>query len=283
MKITKRKLKQIIREELEAVMNSKRITEIRGATGPDVAAAQGALGDIYSGPADEERDDLSYVAIEKYGPILAGDPKMFRSPLRSWTWNSNGLDKSAAQKILHDADVDPIEILDKIRKNFPQNASEGKKDRYSPGDVWVRMAAEALGMKDKNGRRPWSERLNLEQKQERARQEARAKVDDLFASKLFSNAKPEDKKEAYDIILNAWMDLYKILDGDAYWSEEYMDDVWFDHKELRQRLAASAGVGDDVWASALAGWNSGFDNYEARLGLDQDKEVSTGPDPRDYL
>jgi hypothetical protein len=165
MKITKRKLKQIIREELEAVMNSKRITEIRGTSGPDVAAAQGALADIYSGPADEERDDLSYVAIEKYGPILAGDPKMFRSPLRSWTWERNGLDKRAAQERLHDADVDPIEILDKVRKDIVElwktQGQELEDNGYKPSDVWVRLAGEALGLKANDTDKPylpWSQR-----------------------------------------------------------------------------------------------------------------------------
>jgi hypothetical protein len=282
MKITKRKLKQIIREELEAVINSKRITEIRGTSGPDVAAAQDDLdatlaGDAMGASSTPDRE------VSRLHPVLQGNSKFFNTELGSWTWDRNGLSMMKALEQLKRPYVNPAKILDYLNKNFKQNASEGKKDRYSPGDVWVRMAGEALGMKDRDGNRPWSERPNLEQKQERARQEARAKVDKLFASKLFSNAEPEDKKEAYDIILNAWMDLYKILDGDAYWSEEYMDDVFFDHQELRQRLAASAGVPVRKWASALAGWNSGFDDYEARLGLDQDKEVSTGPDPRDYF
>lgn len=264
MKITKRKLKQIIREELEAVINSKRITEIRGTSGPDVAAAQDDLdatlaGDAMGASSTPDRE------VSRLHPVLQGNSKFFNTELGSWTWDRNGLSMMKALEQLKRPYVNPAKILDYLNKNFKQNASEGKKDRYSPGDVWVRMAGEALGMKDRDGNRPWSERPNLEQKQERARQEARAKVDHLFASKLFSNAEPEDKKEAYDIILNAWMDLYKILDGDAYWSEEYMDDVWFDHKELRQRLAASAGVPVRKWASALAGWNSGFDDYEARL------------------
>ena len=282
MKITKTKLKQIIREELEAVINSKRITEIRVTTGPEVAAAQDDLGatlagDTMGASSAPDRE------VSRLHPVLQGNPKIFNSELRYWTWQRNRLDMMDALERLKRPYVDPAKILDYLNKNFEQNASEGKKDRYSPGDVWVRMAGEALGMKDEDGRRPWSERLNLEQKQERARKEARAKVDDLFASKLFSNADPEDYEEAYDIILNAWMDLYVILGGDAYHSEEYMDDTFFDHQELRQRLAASAGVDVRDWASALAGWNSGFDDYEARLGLDQDKEVSTEPDPRDYF
>jgi len=162
MKITKTKLKQIIREELEAVMNSKRITEIRGTSGPDVAAAQDALGDIYSGPADEERDDLSYTAIEYSGPILQGDPKMFKADLQWWTWEWNGLDIRAAEERLHDPDVDPIEILDKVRKDIVElwkTQGQELEDRgYEPSDAWVRLAAEALGMKDRDGRLPWSER-----------------------------------------------------------------------------------------------------------------------------
>ena len=87
MKITKRKLKQLIREELEAVINGKTITEVG---------------------AREIRG--------KYSPILAGgtvinkssgkSEYMFRSDLRSWNWNWNGLDKREAQKILLDMDDD---------------------------------------------------------------------------------------------------------------------------------------------------------------------------------
>lgn len=157
MKIDKTFLRQIIKEEIAAV-----IKEIRGTTGPEVVAAQDSLDDIYSGPADDERDDLSYTAIEKYGPILAGDPKMFRSPLRSWNWNWNGLDKRAAQERLHDADVDPVEILDKVRKDIVElwktQGQELEDSGYKPSDAWVRLAAEALGMRDKDGRLPWSER-----------------------------------------------------------------------------------------------------------------------------
>lgn len=282
MKITRTLLRRIIREEIAAVTGRNNIKEIRGTTGPEVAAAQDDLGATLAGDAMGASSTPDR-EVSRDHAVLQGNPKMFRSDLRYWTWERNGLDMMAALDLLKRPYMNPEEVLDYLNKNVPQNASEGKKDRYSPGDVWVRMAGEALGMKDKDGNRPWSQRPSLEQKQEKARQEARAKVDDLFASKLFSNAEPEDKKAAYDIILNAWMDLYKILDGDAHHSEEYMDDVFFDHKELRQRLAASAGVDDYAWASALAGWNSGFDDYEARLGLDQDKEVSTEPDPRDYF
>ena len=105
---------------------------------------------------------MSYVAVEKYGPILAGDPKMFRSPLRSWTWNRNGLDKRAAQERLYDADLDPIEILDKIRKDIVElwktQGQELEDSGYKPSDTWVRLAGEALGMTDSKGRKPWSER-----------------------------------------------------------------------------------------------------------------------------
>ena len=126
------------------------------------------LDDIYAGPADEERDDLSYVAIEKYGPILAGDPEMFRSPLRSWTWEWNGLDKRAAQERLYDADVDPVEILDKIRKDIVElwktQGQELEDSGYKPSDAWVRLAAEALGLKAQDTDQsylPWSERPNF--------------------------------------------------------------------------------------------------------------------------
>ena len=165
MKITKRRLKQIIREELEAAINSKRIAEIRGTSGPDLATAQDSLDDIYSGPADEERDDLSYTAIEYSGPILQGDPKMFKASLQYWTWMWNGLDIRAAEERLHDADVDPIEILDKIRKDIVElwktQGQELEDSGYKPSDAWVRLAGEALGLKANDTDEPylpWSER-----------------------------------------------------------------------------------------------------------------------------
>tara|TARA_Y100000592_G_scaffold99511_1_gene175807 strand:- start:3526 stop:4041 length:516 start_codon:yes stop_codon:yes gene_type:complete len=162
MKITRTLLRRIIREEIAAVTGRNNIKEIRGTTGPEVAAAQDSLDDIYSGPADEERDDLSYTAIEYSGPILQGDPEMFKANLQRWTWMWNGLDIRAAEKRLHDADVDPVEILDKVRKDIVElwktQGQELEDSGYEPSDAWVRLAAEALGMKDKNGKLPWSER-----------------------------------------------------------------------------------------------------------------------------
>jgi len=144
MKITKTKLKQIIREELEAVINSKRITEVG---------------------AREIRG--------KYSPILAGGTVvdketggtvyMFSSDLRSWNWNWNGLNKREAQKILLDMDDDQArKILRKIKEDIAELwAAQGEEledSGYKPSDAWVRLAAEALGMKDKDGRLPWSGR-----------------------------------------------------------------------------------------------------------------------------
>ena len=144
MKITKRKLKQIIREELEAVINSKRITEVG---------------------AREIRG--------KYSPILAGGTVvdketggtvyMFSSDLRSWNWKWNGLNKREAQKILLDMDDDQArKILRKIKEDivalWTAQGEELEDSGYKPSDAWVRLAAEALGMKDKDGRLPWSER-----------------------------------------------------------------------------------------------------------------------------
>ena len=134
MKITKRKLKQLIREELEAVTNSKTITEVG---------------------AREIRG--------KYSPILAGVSEMFRADLRSWNWNWNGLNKREAQKILLTlTDKESYEILRKIKEDivgiWKAQHQELEDSGYKPSDVWVRLAAEALGMKDRNNRLPWSGR-----------------------------------------------------------------------------------------------------------------------------
>lgn len=144
MKITKRKLKQLIREELEAAINGKTITEVG---------------------AREIRG--------KYSPILAGgtvinkasgkSEYMFRADLRSWDWNWNGLDKREAQKILLDMDDDTAtKILRKIKEDIVElwltQGQELEDSGYKPSDAWVRLAAEALGMRDKGGKLPWSER-----------------------------------------------------------------------------------------------------------------------------
>ena len=149
MKITKRQLRRIIKEALDI-------------SPEDYQTARTKIDDIQGSIADEERDDLSYAAIEYSGPILQGDPKMFKADLQSWTWKWNGLNIRAAQERLHDADVDPVEILDKVRKDIVElwktQGQELEDSGYKPSDAWVRLAGEALGMTDSKGRKPWSER-----------------------------------------------------------------------------------------------------------------------------
>lgn len=75
MKVSKEKLKQMIKEELEAVMKEGELEEIKGAGGKalaragDPAAVRSSIGDIAN--ADEEEDD-SYEA-DLYGPDMTKD------------------------------------------------------------------------------------------------------------------------------------------------------------------------------------------------------------------
>lgn len=103
------------------------------------------------------------------------------------------------------------------------------------------------------------------------RQEAKAKIDDLMKSRLFSNADKEDKAEARSIIFDTMMSL-EAYGGTRRWVEEYMDDAFRPHTELKKRLAIAASeAGRGFWLDALVAWSNGRKNYEELL---YDEELS---------
>ena len=103
------------------------------------------------------------------------------------------------------------------------------------------------------------------------RQEAKAKIDDLMKSRLFSNADKEDKAEARSIIFDTMMSL-EAYGGTRRWVEEYMDDAFRPHTELTKRLAiASPAARSSYWLDALVAWSNGRKNYEELL---YDEELS---------
>ena len=103
------------------------------------------------------------------------------------------------------------------------------------------------------------------------RQEAKAKIDDLMKSRLFSNADKEDKAEARSIIFDTMMSL-ESYGGTRRHVEEYMDDAFRPHTELKKRLAIAASEARrGFWLDALVAWSNGRKNYEELL---YDEEVS---------
>ena len=102
-------------------------------------------------------------------------------------------------------------------------------------------------------------------------QEAKAKIDDLMKSQLFSNADEEDKAEARSIIFDTLMSL-EAYGGTRRPSEEYMDDAFRPHTELTKRLAdASPADFRSYWLDALVAWSLGRKDYEKLL---YDEELS---------
>ena len=100
-------------------------------------------------------------------------------------------------------------------------------------------------------------------------QDAEAKVDDLMASALFSNAAEEDKAEARSIILDALKSL-EAYGGTKRPDEEYMDDAFRPYEDLTRRLAQAWR--DSVpppplhyWLDALVAWSLGRKDYEKEL------------------
>ena len=88
-------------------------------------------------------------------------------------------------------------------------------------------------------------------------QEAKAKIDDLMKSQLFSNADEEDKAEARSIIFDTLMSL-EAYGGTRRPSEEYMDDAFRPHPDLTRRLAiASRPAKLSFWLDALVAWSNG--------------------------
>ena len=103
-------------------------------------------------------------------------------------------------------------------------------------------------------------------------QKAKAKIDDLMNSQLFSNADEEDKAEARSIIFDTLMSL-EAYGGTMRSSEEYMDDAFRPHRELTIRLAtASPAARRSYWLDALVAWSLGRKDYEKLL--DDDEELS---------
>ena len=104
-------------------------------------------------------------------------------------------------------------------------------------------------------------------------QEAKAKIDDLMKSQLFSNADKEDKAEARSIIFDTLMSL-EAYGGTKRPSEEYMDDAFRgpDEEALAKRLAdASPAAKRSYWLDALIAWSLGRKDYEKLL---YDEELS---------
>ncbi len=102
-------------------------------------------------------------------------------------------------------------------------------------------------------------------------QKAKAKIDDLMASALFSNAAEADKAEARSIIFDALMGL-EGSGGTGRPAEEYMDDAFRPHTDLAIRLAdASPAAKRSYWLDALVAWSLGRKNYEELL---YDEELS---------
>ena len=105
-------------------------------------------------------------------------------------------------------------------------------------------------------------------------QKAIAKIDELMASALFSNADEADKAEARSIILDALMGL-EGYGGTRRPDEEYMDDAFREPEKtaLAIRLAdASPAAKRSYWLDALVAWSLGRKDYEKLL--DDDEELS---------
>ena len=94
------------------------------------------------------------------------------------------------------------------------------------------------------------------------RQEVKARVDELMKSRLFSSADKEDKAEAWLIIFDTIMNLER-NGGSVRWDEEYMEDAFRPHSELKEKLAlAAAESGPGYWMDALVSWSNGHKDYE---------------------
>jgi len=102
-------------------------------------------------------------------------------------------------------------------------------------------------------------------------QDPEAKIDELMASALFSNADEADKAEARKIILDALMGL-EGYGGTKRPDEEYMDDAFRPYEDLTRRLA-QAWLGSRLlqrslrhrWLDALVAWSLGRKDYEKEL------------------
>ena len=226
MKITKARLRQIIKEELDSL------------TGDEFSSSMGRLSDLHGELAADIDELKDYEKIDYILSVIDDDElRAIRVPMNKV---KDALMQYPEPRTLYNKVYDDLHAVVKTAGSRP--------DGYRWPEVFTRMVVEALGIK-----RAWTKRIT-------AAQRVKRRVNSLMRSKLFVNANPKDKQVAAAKITKALLGLEQ-YGGDRTFYEEILDDALGTRSRLKDRLAKAAGADVDSWGEALSSWVSGDPNY----------------------
>ena len=271
MKITKARLKQIIKEERDAYLPQMgtRISPKEGAAElrKDMEELLGSELFSKADPKDQ-RDAAKKIYSALIRTSFYGGENTFYEEILDDALGGYGSD---LQQRLADATGAPVDSWGEALSAW----ASGEEDfaKYADPDY----EDEDIGYMQENKKKISKTRLQQIIKEEIAavtEQKAEAKVDELMQSQLFSNADEKDKAEARSIILDTLKSL-EAYGGTRRPSEEYMDDAFRgpDEEALAMRIAkASPAAYPSYWLDALVAWSLGRKDYEKEL-YDEEKSV----------
>ena len=217
MKITKARLRQIIKEELDSL------------TGDEFSSSMDKLSDLHGELAADIDELKDYEKIEYILSILVEDElSEIGVPMNKV---KDTLMKYPEPRTLYNKVYDDLHAV--------VNNMAHRPDGYRWDEVFTRMIVEALGIK-----RAWTKRLT-------AAQRVKRRVASLMSGELFVNADPQDKKAASAKIMKALLNLRRFGGSDSYY-EEILDDALDTRSELKSRLARAAGMDVRDWGDKLA-------------------------------
>jgi len=226
MKITKTRLKQIIKEELASL------------TGHEFSSSMDKLSDLHGELAADIDELKDYEKIDYILGILDEDElRVIRVPMNKV---KDTLMRYPEPRALYNKVYDDLHAV--------VNNMSHRPDGYRWTEVFTRMVVEALGIK-----RAWTKRLTAAQRVKRS-------VNSLMRSKLFVNANSKDKQVAAAKITKALLSLERYGGYNTFY-EEILDDALGTRSRLKDRLAKAAGADVDSWGEALSSWVSGDPNY----------------------
>ncbi len=226
MKITKTRLKQIIKEELDAL------------TGDEFSSSMDKLSDLHGELAADIDELKDYEKIDYILSVIDDDElRAIRVPMNKV---KDALMQYPEPRTLYNKVYDDLHAVVKTAGSRP--------DGYRWPEVFTRMVVEALGIK-----RAWTKRIT-------AAQRVKRRVNSLMRSKLFVNANPKDKQVAAAKITKALLGLERYGGYNTFY-EEILDDALGTRSRLKDRLAKAAGADVDSWGEALSSWVSGDPNY----------------------
>ena len=217
MKVTRRQLRRVIKEALDAL------------TGDEYSSSMDKLSGLHGELAADIDELKDYEKIDYILSILVEDEL-----------SEIGVPMNKVKDVLMKY-PEPRTLYNKVYDdlNAVVNNMAHRPDGYRWDEVFTRMIVEALGIK-----LAWTKRLT-------AAEHVKRRVNSLMRSKLFVNANPKDKQAATAKITKALLGLQQYGGYETFY-EEILDDALGTRSELKNRLAAAADMNVYDWGDKLA-------------------------------